>query len=47
MVDVVVLERDELAFRSSAEPHLLLGARAMTRTLERHFAAKHELDWLA
>ena len=30
MVDVVVLERDELAFRRGAEPHLLLGARAMT-----------------
>ena len=47
MIDVVVLERDELAVRCRAEPHTLLGAGAMTGRLERHLAAEHELDRLA
>ena len=47
MIDVVVLERDELAFRCRAEPHALLSARAMTDSLEHHFPAKHELDRFA
>ena len=47
MVDVVVLERDELAVRRGAEPHALLGARAMADRLEHHLAADDELDRLA
>jgi hypothetical protein len=46
VVDVIVLERDELALRCGAEPHTLLSERAMTGCLERHLAAEHELDRL-
>ena len=47
VVDVVVLERDELAVGRRAEPHSLLGARPMADGLEHHLAADHELDRLA
>ena len=47
MVDVIVLERDELAVGSGAEPHTLLRAGAMTDRLEHHLATEHELDRLA
>jgi len=47
VTDVVVFERDELAFRCCAEPHPLLSAGSMTGTLEGHLPAKHELDRLA
>ena len=47
VIDVIVLERDELALGRGAEPHPLLGARSMTGRLEHHLAAEHELDWLA
>ena len=47
VVDVIVLERDELALRRGAEPHTLLSARTMTDRLEHHLAADHELHRLA
>ena len=47
MTDVIVLKRDELAFRCRAEPDTLLSVGAMTGTLERHLSAKHELDRFA
>ena len=47
LIDVIVLKRDELAFRCRAEPDALLSAGAMTGTLERHLPAKHELDRFA
>ena len=47
VVNVVVLERDELAFRRGAEPHSLLRPRTMTCRLEHHLAAEHKLDRFA
>ena len=47
VVDVVVLQRDELAVGRGAEAHALLRAGAMTDRLEHHLAADHELDRLA
>ena len=47
LIDVVVLERDELAFRRRAEPDALLCARPVTDRLEHHLAADHEFDRLA
>src|SRR6266404_1875488 len=47
MVDVIVLERDELAFGCGAQPHPLLGARAMTDRLEHHFSTDDELNRFA
>ncbi len=47
VVDVIVVERDELAFRCGAEPDPLLSMGAMARRLERHLPAEHELDRFA
>src|SRR5262249_32905488 len=47
LVDVVVLQRDELAVLRGAEPHALLGAGAMAGRLEGHLAAENQLDRLA
>ena len=46
-VDVVVLERDELAVGRGAQPHALLGAGPMADRLEHHLAADDELHRLA
>src|SRR6266581_8967040 len=42
-----MLEGDEFAVRSCAQPHALLGARAMTDRLEHHLAADDEFHRLA
>src|SRR5215468_6219209 len=47
VTDVIVFEREELAFRRRAEPHPLLGAGAMTSRLKGHLATEDELDRLA
>src|SRR5215468_2890992 len=47
VTDVIVFEREKLAFRRRAEPHPLLGAGAMTSRLKRHLATEDELDRLA
>ena len=47
VTDVVVVERDELAFRCRAEADTLLGARAMTGRLKRHLPAENELNRFA
>src|SRR5947209_11383903 len=47
MVDVIVLERHELAFGCGAQPHALLGAGAMTDRLKHHLATEHELNRFA
>ena len=47
VTDVVVFERNEIAFRCRAEPDTLLGARAMTGRLKRHLPAENELNRLA
>ena len=47
VINIIVLQRDELAFAGGAEPDSLLSVRAMTDRLEHHLAAEHEFDWLA
>src|SRR5439155_10327252 len=47
VTDIVMLERDELAFRCGAQSHVLLSAGAMARRLERHLPAENELNRLA
>ena len=46
-MNIIMLERDQLAVGGSAEAHALLRARTMTDCLEHHFAADDELDRLA
>ena len=42
LVDVVVLERYEFAFRCGPDSYALLRSRAMTHSLEHHLAAEHQ-----
>ena len=41
MVDVIVMQRDELAVGGCAETHALLSARAVSDGVEHHLASEH------
>ena len=47
VIDVVMLQRNESAFRGRAESYPLLGTCAMPSRLKHHPAADYELDWFA